>query len=740
MAQGLKTPVKQLYFNNNINFEGAGYKITNLADGINPGDAVNLSQLQSVAAGFNVHEPVNLASTANVNILTLGAGDSIDGVTLVIGDRILLRAQNTLTENGIYEVTSAGIIRPADSDGTPVGEIAAGDIVHTLYGNTYAGFTFTLLKDGNDTNLVPGVNDMVWTVFSSLGTTYTASVGTTLNANNIELDFSNLTATAIDTADTVAFYDASITSMKKITVTNLLANLDIVNGITSDGFPVRTAEDTYASRSFAISANNDELGLTVANASGVSGNVTYGISIVGLTTLGVADQANDYLMIYDASTTTNKKISISELGFGNYVNSITTDSGLIDTSAHAISILGTDGTNVTHTGTTITVALDLKANGGLVYETGQLAVDLGASAITGFLDETNGGTGQTSYAVGDILYASGINTLSKLGIGATGDHLEVVGGVPQWRAPQVGDITEVIAGTGLTGGGTTGAVTVNVAEGAGIYAAADAIFVRLDNAGTGATGNGLKRTLGTGTNQLGIFIDDTSDTTNLVSAIAISSDALKVGIDNSTIKMDGTGYLYVNSITASVVSDFTAAAETAIFTSANFVDSATIDFTVTAGDSVTAIVKANSITDSQLLTTNTGVAGQLLSLGNSAGEFTYVDPTPIVQKVELYQTAEVATDVNGLNGAPVTYAKIIDNPFGMNTPVANHRAEVYINGVRGYAGSTTSDALYFSTDDGATAEDAGNLANAFSLIFNATAAGFDIETSDNILFIHNITV
>ena len=67
------------------------------------------------------------------------------------------------------------------------------------------------------------------------------------------------------------------------------------------------------------------------------------------------------------------------------------------------------------------------------------------------------------------------------------------------------------------------------------------------------------------------------------------------------------------SITASQVSDFTSASETAIFTDANFVDSSTIDFTVSAGASVTAAVPDSGITevkrqrtvDSSLVDTNT---------------------------------------------------------------------------------------------------------------------------------------
>ena len=55
-----------------------------------------------------------------------------------------------------------------------------------------------------------------------------------------------------------------------------------------------------------------------------------------------------------------------------------------------------------------------------------------------------GGTAQTSYTTGDVLYASATNTLSKLGIGTTGQALTVVGGVPAWAT----------INAGATGGGT----------------------------------------------------------------------------------------------------------------------------------------------------------------------------------------------------------------------------------------------------------------------------------------------
>ena len=63
---------------------------------------------------------------------------------------------------------------------------------------------------------------------------------------------------------------------------------------------------------------------------------------------------------------------------------------------------------------------------------------------------------------GDILYASGANTLAKLAKGSDTEVLTLASGVPSWAAPTTGDITSVVAGTGLSGGATSGAATLNI--------------------------------------------------------------------------------------------------------------------------------------------------------------------------------------------------------------------------------------------------------------------------------------
>lgn len=56
----------------------------------------------------------------------------------------------------------------------------------------------------------------------------------------------------------------------------------------------------------------------------------------------------------------------------------------------------------------------------------------GAVSSEATLAVSRGGTNTASYTTGDLLYASGATTLTKLGIGSTGQQLTVSGGVPSW--------------------------------------------------------------------------------------------------------------------------------------------------------------------------------------------------------------------------------------------------------------------------------------------------------------------
>jgi hypothetical protein len=66
----------------------------------------------------------------------------------------------------------------------------------------------------------------------------------------------------------------------------------------------------------------------------------------------------------------------------------------------------------------------------------------------GVINPTGGGTGNSSYTKGDILYASGTNTLSKLAIGSTGQVLSVSSGLPAWTAAPTNATRVVLSGSG----------------------------------------------------------------------------------------------------------------------------------------------------------------------------------------------------------------------------------------------------------------------------------------------------
>jgi len=92
---------------------------------------------------------------------------------------------------------------------------------------------------------------------------------------------------------------------------------------------------------------------------------------------------------------------------------------------------------------------------GIITAAGFVAT--GATGVQGIwggdpIGTTRGGTGQSTYTTGDLLYASGTNTLTKLSVGSNGQVLTVSSGVPSWAAASGGGSG---AGLGLFNTGIT---------------------------------------------------------------------------------------------------------------------------------------------------------------------------------------------------------------------------------------------------------------------------------------------
>jgi hypothetical protein len=122
-----------------------------------PSQALQVATKQyvdNIASGINAHAAVVTATTANLTATysngTSGVGATltnsgtlaalvIDGVTPIVGDRILVKNQSTTFQNGIYTVTNVGsgsvawiLTRATDYDNSTPGEVEAGDMVYVV--------------------------------------------------------------------------------------------------------------------------------------------------------------------------------------------------------------------------------------------------------------------------------------------------------------------------------------------------------------------------------------------------------------------------------------------------------------------------------------------------------------------------------------------------------------------------------------------------------------------------------
>jgi hypothetical protein len=191
-------------------------RITSLGAPSASTDAATVAYVDAATAGLNVHAAVQAATTANITLASaLENGDTLDGVTLATGNRVLVKNQTDKTENGVYVVKASGAPDRADDYNT-AGEVDAGDFLFVEAG-TANGKTGWM-----QTNVITtvGSDNIEFTQFSGAGT-YTAGAGLTLNGTvfsaNIGTDIQAYNSTLAAVAGGTYTGDDSITTLGTIT-------------------------------------------------------------------------------------------------------------------------------------------------------------------------------------------------------------------------------------------------------------------------------------------------------------------------------------------------------------------------------------------------------------------------------------------------------------------------------------------------------------------------------------------
>jgi len=358
----------------------------------NANDAASKSYVDATINGLDVKNSVHLASTANGTLASAFAnGQTMDGVALATGDRILLKDQTDASENGVYTVNASGApTRATDFDADS--EVTAGAFFFVEEGSANADSGFIITTDGA---ITVGTTNIAFTQFSGSGQ-ITAGTGLTKSGNTINaVGGDGITANANDLAVDIAANSALHISGGALDVTVDLS--DATNDVT--GTLAKTNGGTgQTSLNNITDAGNSRI--TVTNGTGVliggGSNLTLDVSESDLDlanmggTLGLTSQVTGTLPIANGGTGgANAGAARTALGLA-----IGSDVQAYDADLDAIAALNkTDGGIIVGNGSAFVLETGNTARTSLGLGTGDTptfnGAAMGSAAITGVADPSN---------------------------------------------------------------------------------------------------------------------------------------------------------------------------------------------------------------------------------------------------------------------------------------------------------------------------------------------------------------
>jgi hypothetical protein len=211
-----------------------GGTITGLGSPSVSSDAATKSYVDTAVAGIRTRAVCRAASTANVVIASaLENGDTLDGVTLATGNRVLLKDQTSALENGIYTVVASGAAS-RDTEFDIISELA-GQMVVIQEGTSNADKFFLCTTDSSATL---GVSSITFTVVTPQNTGTITSIvagtglsgGTITSSGTIAID----TATTVDKTTIQTLTNKTLTSPKineAVDLTSTSTELNLLDGV-----------------------------------------------------------------------------------------------------------------------------------------------------------------------------------------------------------------------------------------------------------------------------------------------------------------------------------------------------------------------------------------------------------------------------------------------------------------------------------------------------------------------------
>ena len=530
--------------------------VTLAADPSSALQAATKQYVDNVSAGINFHESVVAATTANIagtysngtsgvgatiTGASNGAIGTIDGVTVVVGNRVLVKSQTSSIQNGIYTITAVGsgaapyvLTRATDADNNPSGEMEKGDFCFVTGGSTNSGYGFINSSTANP--IVVGTDNITYTTYNA-AQVLTNGSGINLASNVLSVDTTTIQARVANVTDTEIGYLDGVSSAIQTQLNNKAPSANasftgtfsaptgtITSTMIADDTIVNADINTSAAIALSKLATGTAGTVVLHNASGVP-TATAISGDIAITNAGVASIASGVIVDADinASAAIDKtKISgtaITAADTGTVTSTMISDGTIVNADINASAAIalsklasGTSGqiivanasgvptwvsetgdisisdTGVTAIASGVIVNADVNASAAIDYS--KLAALTSGNILVG-----NASNVATSVAM------SGDVTITNAGVTAIGSGVIVNADVNASAAIAHSKLANATAGQVLLGTTTTGVITATAItgditiNGAGVATiAADSVALGTDTTGnyvatiTGGTG------------------------------------------------------------------------------------------------------------------------------------------------------------------------------------------------------------------------------------------------------------
>ena len=354
---------------------------------------------------------------------TGGSGGSASTIPAIAGTGAFLSLSGTQTVTGNKTFSGSVALGSSATASTPSSGDDSTSVATTAYvqaeGFLTANQSITISGDASGS----GTTSISLTLANS-GVSAGTTSGVTVNAKGLITGITALVAGDIPslTHTKISDFDTGVQTNRIDQLANPTGSLDLNSQKITNLADPTSAQDAVT-KSYADALTS---GLDVKESCKVA--TTANITLSGTQTIdGVAVSADERVLVKDQSTGAQNGIYLCKSGSWSRASDFDSDTEVTSgaftfveqgsVNADAGFVLTTDGTiTVGTTALSFTqfsgagaitagdglaksgteLSADVKANGGVVIESSELAIDLGASSITGTLAVSDGGTGGTS--------------------------------------------------------------------------------------------------------------------------------------------------------------------------------------------------------------------------------------------------------------------------------------------------------------------------------------------------------